>query len=82
MKKEKIIKDWISFNMRYWQDLKHRSKLHGHIENSDILPNKVMAHAEPIFVLSTGRVGTMLLTKLFIIGCLIKRIFLFREREG
>lgn len=65
MKKEKIIKDWISFNIRYWQDLKHRSKLHGHIENSDILPNKVMAHAEPIFVLSTGRVGTMLLTKLF-----------------
>ena len=65
MKKEKIIKEWISFNIRYWQDLKHRSKLHGHIENSDILPNKVMAHAEPIFVLSTGRVGTMLLTKLF-----------------
>lgn len=65
MKKEKIIKEWISFNIRYWQDLKHRSKLHGHIENSHILANKVLAHAEPIFVLSTGRVGTMLLTKLF-----------------
>ena len=65
MRKDKLIKEWFGFNVRYWNDLKHRAKLHGHLENSEALPQEIMAEAEPIFVLSTGRVGTMLLTRLF-----------------
>lgn len=65
MRKDKLIKEWFGFNVRYWNDLKHRAILHGHLENSEALPQEIMAEAEPIFVLSTGRVGTMLLTRLF-----------------
>ncbi len=65
MRKDKLLKEWLEFNLKYWKGLKHRAKLHGHLTNSEALPEDVLAHAEPVFVLSTGRVGTMLLTRLF-----------------
>ena len=65
MRKDKLLKEWFEFNRKYWKALKLRSKLHGHLSNSAALPEAVLADAEPVFVLSTGRVGTMLLTRLF-----------------
>ena len=65
MRKDKLLKEWLEFNLKYWKGLKHRAKLHGHLTDSEQLPSAVMANAEPVFVLSTGRVGTMLLTRLF-----------------
>ena len=53
MRKDKLIKEWFGFNVRYWNNLKHRAIIHGHLENSEALP-EIMAEAEPIFVLSTG----------------------------
>lgn len=65
MRKDKLLKEWLEFNLKYWKGLKHRAKLHGYLSNSEMLPEEVMANAQPVFVLSTGRVGTMLLTRLF-----------------
>jgi hypothetical protein len=65
MRKDKLIKEWFEFNTKYWKALKLRAKLHGHLKDSEVLPEDVLANAAPVFVLSTGRVGTMLLTRLF-----------------
>ena len=65
MRKDKLLKEWFEFNTKYWKALKLRAKLHGHLKDSDVLPEDVLAQAAPVFVLSTGRVGTMLLTRLF-----------------
>ena len=65
MRKDKLLKEWFEFNTKYWKVLKLRAKLHGHLKESDVLPEDVLAQAAPVFVLSTGRVGTMLLTRLF-----------------
>src|SRR5210317_2054621 len=65
MRKDKLLKEWYDFNIKYWKALKLRAKLHGHLENSEALPQHIFDESEPIFVLSTGRVGTMLLTRLF-----------------
>ena len=65
MRKDKLLKEWFEFNTKYWKALKIRAKLHGHLKDSDVLPEDVLAQAAPVFVLSTGRVGTMLLTRLF-----------------
>ena len=65
MRKDKLLKEWFEFNTKYWKALKLRAKLHGHLKDSDVLPKDVLAQAAPVFVLSTGRVGTMLLTRLF-----------------
>jgi hypothetical protein len=65
MRKDKLLKEWYDFNIKYWKALKLRAKLHGHLENSEALPQHIFNESEPIFVLSTGRVGTMLLTRLF-----------------
>jgi len=65
MRKDKLLKEWFEFNTKYWKALKLREKLHGHLKDSDVLPEDVLAQAAPVFVLSTGRVGTMLLTRLF-----------------
>jgi len=65
MRKDKLLKEWFEFNTKYWKALKLRAKLHGHLKDSEVLPEDVLANAAPVFVLSTGRVGTMLLTRLF-----------------
>ena len=65
MRKDKLLKEWFEFNTKYWKALKLRAKLHGHLKDSEVLPDDVLANATPVFVLSTGRVGTMLLTRLF-----------------
>ena len=65
MRKDKLLKEWFEFNTKYWKALKLRAKLHGHLKDSEVLPKDVLANAAPVFVLSTGRVGTMLLTRLF-----------------
>ena len=65
MRKDKLLKEWFEFNTKYWKALKLRAKLHGHLKDSHVLPEDVLAQAAPVFVLSTGRVGTMLLTRLF-----------------
>ena len=65
MRKDKLLKEWFEFNTKYWKALKLRAKLHGHLKDSEVLPDDVLANAAPVFVLSTGRVGTMLLTRLF-----------------
>ena len=65
MRKDKLLKEWFEFNTKYWKALKLRAKLHRHLKDSDVLPKDVLAQAAPVFVLSTGRVGTMLLTRLF-----------------
>ena len=65
MRKDKLLKEWFEFNTKYWKALKLRAKLHGHLKDSEVLPDDVLANASPVFVLSTGRVGTMLLTRLF-----------------
>ena len=65
MRKDKLLKEWFEFNTKYWKTLKLRAKLHGHLKDSHVLPEDVLAQAAPVFVLSTGRVGTMLLTRLF-----------------
>lgn len=65
MRKDKLLKEWFEFNTKYWKALKLRAKLHGHLKDSQVLPDDVLANAAPVFVLSTGRVGTMLLTRLF-----------------
>ena len=65
MRKDKLLKEWFEFNTKYWKALKLRAKLHGHLKDSEVLPEDVFANAAPVFVLSTGRVGTMLLTRLF-----------------
>ena len=65
MRKDKLLKEWFEFNTKYWKALKLRAKLHGHLKDSEALPDDVLANATPVFVLSTGRVGTMLLTRLF-----------------
>ena len=65
MRKDKLLKEWFEFNTKYWKALKLRAKLHGQLKDSEVLPEDVLANAAPVFVLSTGRVGTMLLTRLF-----------------
>ena len=65
MRKDKLLKEWFDFNTKYWKALKLRARLHGHLNDSEVLPEDVLANAAPVFVLSTGRVGTMLLTRLF-----------------
>lgn len=65
MRKDKLLKEWFEFNTKYWKALKLRAKLHRHLKDSEVLADDVLANAAPVFVLSTGRVGTMLLTCLF-----------------
>jgi len=65
MRKDKLLKEWFEFNTKYWKALKLRAKLHGHLKDNEVLPEDVLANVAPVFVLSTGRVGTMLLTRLF-----------------
>ena len=65
MRKDKLLKEWFAFNIKFWKALKLRANLHGHLKDSEVLPDDVLANAAPVFVLSTGRVGTMLLTRLF-----------------
>jgi hypothetical protein len=65
MRKDQLIKEWIDHNIAFWKGIKLRAKLHGSLSNASNLPEEVLKDAAPIFVLSTGRVGTKLLTKLF-----------------
>lgn len=65
MKKIDLLKEWYQQNLNFLEELKHRSHIHKNLENASALPHDVFENSEPIFVLSTGRVGTMLLTNIF-----------------
>lgn len=65
MRKVDLLKEWWIQNLEFFNGLKLRSQLHGNLSDAHTLPQRVLAESEPIFVLSTGRAGTMLLTKVF-----------------
>ena len=61
----KIIGKWISWNRSFLYDQNEQRKIHGKLGfNSADLHERVLKESEPIFVLSTGRCGTALLTKI------------------
>ena len=60
-----ILKQWISWNRSFIQTKKQDRIIHGKLDfNTEHLYQNVLKNSEPIFVLSTGRCGTALLTKL------------------
>ena len=65
MKKIDIFREWIRSNRQFFRSLQHRAYIHGGIATAETLPQRVLQNSQPIFVISTGRVGTMLLAKLF-----------------
>ncbi|KAB2809777.1 sulfotransferase [Phaeocystidibacter luteus] len=64
MRKVDILKEWWEHNVAFLSQLKHRAQIHGRIEDAQDVPMNVLETA-PVFVLSTGRAGTMLLTRVF-----------------
>lgn len=64
MKKIDLLKEWYQQNLNFLEELKHRSHIHKNLENAGTIPSSVFEESEPVFALSTGRVGTMMLTKL------------------
>ncbi|NVK26717.1 MAG: sulfotransferase [Flavobacteriia bacterium] len=64
MRKVDILKEWWEHNVAFLSQLKHRAQIHGKIEDAQHMPDRVREES-PIFVLSTGRAGTMLLTRVF-----------------
>ena len=65
MKKIGIFREWIRSNRQFFRSLQHQAYIHGGIAAAETLPQRVLQNSQPIFVISTGRVGTMLLAKLF-----------------
>ena len=64
MKWIELIKKYRDEQQRFWRRLRHQRMIHGQQRNLDNLYREVHEQAQPVFVLSTGRVGTKLLTRL------------------
>ncbi len=65
MKIQALLEKYWSDQKRYWKDLKNQSKIHGLDRNFDHLYDEVHQKSAPIFIISTGRCGTALLTEVF-----------------
>lgn len=64
MKLKDILNEFIATQASFWSDLKVRRYIHSLDRNFNDLYGEVRENAAPVFVLSTGRCGTMLLTEL------------------
>lgn len=66
MKVSDLIKDYLSHNKAFFSQLKNKKSIHDRVDiDFSQLSDKIHNEYDPVFVLSTGRNGTMLLTKLF-----------------
>ena len=68
MKLKDILNEFISTQTSFWSDLKVRQYIHSLDRNFNDLYDEVRENAAPVFVLSTGRCGTLLLTELLSIS--------------
>jgi hypothetical protein len=64
MKWTELIKKYRDEQQRFWRRLRQQRMIHGQQRQLDDLYREVHEQARPVFVLSTGRAGTKLLTRL------------------
>ena len=64
MKWTELIKKYRDEQQRFWRRLRQQRMIHGQQRQLDDLYREVREQARPVFVLSTGRAGTKLLTRL------------------
>ncbi len=64
MKASEILKKYLADQKLYWSTMKSRSKIHALQRDFSGLYQETHQKARPVFILSTGRCGTMLLTNI------------------